>query len=392
MAEKSRLKVSILNRYFPPNSSVTGNSAFELHQWLGKNSELDVYSVSISANYKGAKSESSNLEGNYFIPAYYQGNNKALRFFFNLVEGYKLVKKALLIESDVVITLTDPPLLNFWASRLLSKRKKVKWINWTMDLYPDAFVSAGLVASTNAVYKYFYNTIRNNVPDLIIALGYAQKEFLISEYYGKNSQFVILPCGIHEELKSENKPGWLSSDKIIFSYAGNLGEAHSDKFLLNFITLLDSDKHHLVLSVYGSKAGSVQKLVKNKNFPVTIVNSVSKEDFSYIDIHLVSLLPEWTNICVPSKAVSAICAKSTVLFYGDKKADTYQMLNSASFYISYSSNEHELINGIKSFLNNLTNISILDKRSNSCEIAQKMVYQKAETFKEIAAKIELWRV
>lgn len=380
MAEKSRLKVTIINRYYPPSKSVTGESAYELSQYLNKNDEIEVISVSIAVKYKGSKINFENTDKNYFLRALYSGNNKILRFVFNFLEGYKLAMKAISLKSDVIITLTDPPLINFWAALLF--KKNIRWFNWTMDLYPNAFVSAGLISTSNLFFKYINTIIKKRKPNLTIALGQMQKEFLIKEYYGNESKYVLLPCGIHEVAKSTHKPIWLKEEKIIFAYAGNLGEAHSDTFLLNFINCLDSEKHHLVLSVYGSKSQSIINVAKNTN-KVTIVESLNKEDFEYIDIHLVSLLPEWTNVCVPSKAVSAICANSTILFYGSEKADTLIMLKEACFFLPYQAVDYEELKSINTFLLNLTKDNIIEKRINAGLISTRFLALKEETFKTI---------
>src|SRR5690554_4114784 len=140
MAEKSRLKITFLNRYYPPNNSVTGNSAYELAEFLSLDSNLLINSVSFKTDYGTAKSEQNNLVGNnYYLNTPFRGKNKILRLIFNLYEGYLLLKKAIKINSNVIVTLTDPPLLTFWAALLLRKRN-IKWVSWTMDLYPDAFV------------------------------------------------------------------------------------------------------------------------------------------------------------------------------------------------------------------------------------------------------------
>ena len=123
MAEKKKLHLTILNRYYPPNQSVTGDSAFELIQFINENSEdIRTSSISIEANYKKIKIDGDSINPNsHYIKSIPDYNNKVLRFFVNFIEGYRLVKKATEIESDIVIAMTDPPLLNFWAAKLLKK-------------------------------------------------------------------------------------------------------------------------------------------------------------------------------------------------------------------------------------------------------------------------------
>lgn len=380
-------KVVLINRYYPPNKSVTGASAFELAQFLKGKEKLEVSTVSIQAKYKGNKAKKEGLENAHYLQAIYQGQNKILRFIFNFLEGYQLVKKAISLKADVIITLTDPPLLNYWAARLLKRKKHIRWFNWTMDLYPNAFVSAGLVSSTNFIYRRLENEIKTTTPDLTIALGNQQKAFLAKNYYGTEFKTALLPCGIHEEKGTIEKPFWYVEDKIIFAYAGNLGEAHSETFILNFINLLDPQKHLLILSTYGSKSKAVIEKASKKKESVVLLDNLNKKDFGYIDSHLVSLLPKWTNICVPSKAVSAVCAHSTIVFYGAEDADTKTMLDEACFFIPYTSSKEEEKKRIAKTLDDLDRNVLQQKKKAAVKISADLLKLKRETFEFIAEEI-----
>lgn len=387
MAEKSRLKVTFLNRYYPPNNSVTGNSAYELAEFLSLDSNLLINSVSFKTDYDTAKSEQNNLVGNnYYLNTPFRGKNKILRLIFNLYEGYLLLKKAIKINSNVIVTLTDPPLLTFWAALLLRKRN-IKWVSWTMDLYPDAFVAAGLASNNNIFVKYLRNKIKSYHPDLVITLGGKQKQYLISNYYDNKTNFVELPCGIHDEVRASIKPDWTDEKKLVFAYAGNLGEAHSEIFLLKFIEALNPNKHKLILSTYGSKSKEVLKVAKS-NKAVQVLKRLNKEDFIYVDIHLVSLLPNWNHVCVPSKAVSAICAGSPILFFGNQQADTYSMLKDALYYLSYSEDNLEI--KVEGILTTIEKDNIVSKKEIVKKHAQSLNLQKNNSFKEIQSIMLRW--
>ncbi len=328
MGGENKIKVTLINRYYPPNQSITGESAAELASFLIKEpSNFDVNIVSIDADYKGKVHSTETIGESHLIKSFYNGTSKIFRFFSNFIEGYQLIKKSIKIKSDVIITLTDPPLVNFWAG-ILCKKNKTPWILWSMDLYPEAFDAAGLVSNNNLVYKYLLKKVNQNTPDYLIALGGVQKQYLFNKF-NKEIEHSILPCGIHNTPKRSITPSWRKNDgKIYFAYAGNLGEAHSDRFLSSFINLMDENKHQLILSVYGAKSAKILSQVKGME-NITLIDRLNKPDFPYIDIHIVSLLPQWTNVCVPSKAVSAICSESTMLFNGNRNSDTAQMFSEA---------------------------------------------------------------
>ena len=79
-----------------------------------------------------------------------------------------------------------------------------------------------------------------------------------------------------------------NNEKISFCYAGNIGEAHDENFLKNFIDNLNPKKHILTLSLYGSKSKSIIEYCNGKN-GIKIIEFIKKEDLNSIDIHIVSL-------------------------------------------------------------------------------------------------------
>lgn len=382
MGGKNKIKVTIVNRYYPPNQSITGDSAAELASFLMNEAGFDVNVISINASYKG-KTHSSDIAGNtHLIQSFYNGKSKILRFFANFFEGYKLIKKAIKIRSDIIICLTDPPLVNFWAG-IICKKHKTPWILWSMDVYPEAFISAGLISNNNFVYNYLLKKVNKNTPNFLIALGEVQKQYLFNKF-NKEIENTILPCGIHSTKKSIKKPKWRKDDeKIYFAYAGNLGEAHSDRFLSSFISLMDKEKHQLILSVYGAKSSKILSQSKNKDY-ITLIDRLNKPDFPYIDVHIVSLLPKWTNVCVPSKAVSAICSESTMLFNGIRNSDTAEMFGDASWIIDFNNDINVEEEELSSFFNSITKHEIDVKRNESIMLTKKLNESKNSTFSEIA--------
>ena len=386
MGRENKIKIALINRYYPPNQSITGDSVAELASFLiNKSTNFDVHVVSINADYKGKLDSSKTIGTTHLIKSFYNGNSKLFRFLANFLEGYQLIKKAIKIKSDIIICLTDPPLVNFWAG-VLCKKSTTPWVLWSMDIYPDAFVSAGLVSENNLIYNYLQKRIIRNPPDYLITLGEVQKKYLFNTF-NKEIEHIILPCGIHNTQKSNENPEWRTDDdKIYFAYAGNLGEAHSDRFLSSFIASMDKKKHQLILSVYGAKSSKILSQSNNKDY-ITLVDRLNKPDFPYIDIHIVSLLPQWTNVCVPSKAVSAICAESTMLFNGIENSDTSKMFDEASWIINSDKDLEIEKEKIIQFFNSINKTEIDKKRDKAKLITKKLNADKLLAFEKLSTFI-----
>ena len=274
--------------------------------------------------------------------------------------------------------MTDPPFLNFWASRML---KNEHWCPWTMDLYPDAFVANNLISRKNFFFDVYQKTLKESPPLFIIALGKNQGEYIRRLYY-PNVDFVHFPIGLQEnnsDHEVRSKPIWSSAETLIFAYIGTLGEAH-DEVLLSFIIkeVINRD-YSFVLSCKGSK--SIEILNKYKNSPgVYIVENVSKEQFKWVDIHIVTLLPSWTHIAVPSKALSAIESYATVLYLGSQESDTWQYISSAS-WIANDENE------IKNFLDNICKKDVEIKKMKSRQLAIELKKNKLRGFEQVRDKL-----
>lgn len=247
----------------------------------------------------------------------------------SLLEGSNMARKAASLGISPWITLTDPPLLNYWVARLCRKRR-IPWIYWSMDLYPEAFVAAGLANSDWALYRHFKRELVKSTPVHLIALGSQQAEYLQQEA-SRPLSFSILPCGVDEIEMPEARPDWLpASDKITFCYIGNLGQAHDPRFVETVIAALDPARHHFILAVYGIHASRILKYAAGFNH-VTIINEVDRKELGFIDIHLASLEPVWDHVCVPSKAVSAVCAGSCLLLCASELGDNWHLLQDASW-------------------------------------------------------------
>ena len=101
MGRENKIKIALINRYYPPNQSITGDSVAELASFLiNKSTNFDVHVVSINADYKGKLDSSKTIGTTHLIKSFYNGNSKLFRFLANFLEGYQLIKKAIKIKPN----------------------------------------------------------------------------------------------------------------------------------------------------------------------------------------------------------------------------------------------------------------------------------------------------
>ncbi len=331
----------------------TGYYAYQLRAFLQEQG----YDVVVVTTYGGGGHRSENKDVIY-VSQSYTGRKKVLRLYGSYMESRKLIGSALRVQADCYIVMTDPPLLNYWAARLMGGHH---WCLWTMDLYPDAFVANGLIKKHHWLYKFYVRVLRSGQPQLLLTLGPQQGSYLKEHHYPYVSM-IHWPIGIRQTKWSatEQEPRWYNKDKIVLGYIGNLGEAHDPQILIDIALSMNPKKHTLVLSCTGIYAQAVKKRLSNIKHVIWVADFVAS-NFRYIDIHVVSLRSSWTHICVPSKAVTAIQYGGAVLFYGSKDSDTYTYMQDVGWHLDDSQD-------VGQWIHTLTFREVQSKRRRASEV------------------------
>ena len=367
------MRCVILNRNYPPNPGITGYSASELAAYLVDHG-VEVHIVTVGGNYQGGVRSEVSLRGvtMHLVRKIYDGKNKILRLAASLVEGRNMASKAISLGIVPVITLTDPPLLNYWVARIC-QRRRMPWIYWSMDVYPEAFAVAGLAKPEGFLYRHFKRSLLQSSPRHLIALGPKQAEY-VQKSAERQIPTSILPCGVDLIERSGTSPDWMPLEaKITFCYIGNLGQAHDPRFVEAVITALDPAKHHFILSVYGIHAARLTAYASCLKH-VTILKEVHRNELGWIDIHLASLEPVWDHICVPSKAVSAVCAGSCLFLCSSKLGDNWGLLHDAAWRIEPGEGMPAEAARI---VNSLTFADVEQKRTKTQDCKQRLLGMKA---------------
>lgn len=371
--------LTIVNRHYPPNPGITGESAWDLARYLIDRYGIDVVVVHIERTYDGGGAIRQPVGETHSVRTVYAGKNGLLKLIAGLLDGFLLIRRALTVRRGPLLIMTSPPMLPFWASLLL--RRTPYWL-WSMDLFPEGFAAEGKVSPTNPLYRWVIRQTYRNAPQHLIALGPRQAEH-VRQQYGKPIPTTVLPCGVlmHQE-RDPVCPTWRDpTDGLIYlGYAGNVGQAHSAEFLESIIRHLDPTRFRLVLALYGTKAEAVLKATEGKPGIIRLPN-IPRSQLHYLDIQLVSLLPEWTHIAVPSKAMSAVGSGSPVLFCGSPDSDSYVLLQQAAYLIDA---RQPIDSAVATFLANLTTRQVASGKLEAAQVATGLQRQVETAYAELA--------
>lgn len=214
---------------------------------------------------------------------------------------------------DAVISLTDPPLL---ACRLARRLKaETLWIEWTMDLYPEALAAAAGLSPRPSRFPGLRR------PDLRLCLGPEQAAFLAADG-GPPIRQLILPAGVCDPPANSLSPP--PSGLVHLAYAGNLGRAHWADALPSLARACDPARFRLTIAAYGKQAATTRKALAAFPHVDWRETPLSETELNAAHVHIVSLKENWTHVCVPSKAVSALSRGRPILFFGSARSDVWR--------------------------------------------------------------------
>ncbi|MPR35412.1 hypothetical protein [Salmonirosea aquatica] len=383
------MQVVLISKYFVPDRSVDAVSVSHLISALiARDPHIEIHIVTTNHNYKNepekvkAATSLETLFKVHRVNSLYGGNNKYLLLIGAVTDGLRLVLKARRLQIPNVISLTNPPLITFWCAMLLRRRN---WLYWTFDLYPDALKASHILSGKSLFYRLIESFVYNAPPSTLISLGKKQYAYL-TDKYEKEVPWICLPCGILPENSQTNKepPDWFVQGKYYVGYLGNIGKAHSKDFIIEFVKNFPAlEGYTLVLAVYGEHRLEIENFVKKSNFDnVVLVGKVERQHLHLIDIHLVSLLEEWTHISVPSKAVSAVCVGSALIFYGSRHSDTWDMFKECSFFVDRTTD-------LASLLSSILPREVEEKKSKARKIAMHLIHQQESAYDQILASLKM---
>jgi hypothetical protein len=328
------LKITIVLRHYPPSKNINGVLANQMAQYLIKDSNAEITIFCMDISEKGNLSTIDPTGNVIRIKQRFSNSNKFGKLFNMLCDGYMLIKKSKKHPSDLVICTSSPPLLPLWASMLLHGKKK--WAFWSLDLFPEGFVSADTIKERNWIYRFLLRKTYKNPPDLLIALGNEQAKH-IQKHFKEPVPVMILPAGVtleeNLEITNESKPDWYDPSKITLGYFGNAGQAHNPEFIKEMIRVSGVHAFQFILSVYGINAEEIKTFARNFEHVVIVEDGIAQEHLKYIDVHLVTLRTSWTHAAVPSKAVTAISTGRPIVFCGSEESDNWQMFKDAAWFI-----------------------------------------------------------
>jgi glycosyltransferase involved in cell wall biosynthesis len=340
------VKVVVANRFFYPDIAATGQLAADLAFDLAQ-AGLDVHVVTSRLAYDAgpgyaAEETVRGVRVHRVWTSRYGRASLPGRMVdyasFYIFATWRLLR--LLRPGDVVVALTDPPLLSVCAS-WAARWRGARLVNWIQDLFPEAAAALGFNALQGLLGAPLRamrdRSLRFAVTN--VALG-ERMATLVRDRIGPGGSTV---CVIHNwangalirgtepeqvELRSE----WGLADRFVVGYSGNMGRAHDIETLIASCVALKDDPGIAFVFIGGGAKRSLlqQAMIEHQLQNVRMLPYVESarlsEALGACDAHLVTLLPAAEGLIVPSKFYGIAAAARPAIFVGDPQGEVARLI------------------------------------------------------------------
>ena len=377
--------ILILNRVFPPKLGATGRVACDLALHLRKQGhKITVVTTDELAKHDRAKNLDVTRVQSDMLPQSPWGYFKILRAM------HKAAKK--LPKHDIVISMTDPPLLGIFGAKI-ARKMRAKHIHWAMDLYPDLLPTIGKTIS-----PFMFGLLQGQMlkmmkhADALVPISNCMARYLIHNALPKTNMHVIENWPDKYLLEdNQNDKSLMDDKKFRILYAGTIGLAHEFETVISaaiYFQKTDPDIE-FIFTVRGRGADKFQKQCRRKD--VKNIKFISPQPSKKLnalmnagDLHLVTMKPNSAGKLFPSKFYSALAAARPVIFIGPAACDIHRKISKHECGATIRNGESNmLVNAIKNYKNNA------DDYFAACEASKDIIDQNnlLNQWKELIERI-----
>jgi len=259
-------------------------------------------------------------------------------------------------KHDLVVTMTDPPLLVV-AGRILARLKGARHIHWCQDLYPDILPALGLQMKESRM-RFYKKLSRKAMKkcDKVVTIGRCMAKKLTHSGIEPGRVAVIPNWPDYELLPPDGESAarrrqirrvkgakgarpfdLLLTDgearKFRVLYSGNLGRAHPVETVLDAAEILNKD-HPEIEFVFVGDGPNYERLAQERskrgleNIRLLPFQPASRlrELMESGDLHLITMKHESAGMLVPCKLYAALAVGRPCILVGPEDSETAQVI------------------------------------------------------------------
>lgn len=251
-----------------------------------------------------------------------------------------LLRAALLHQNDVVVFISDPPLV-YALGPFLRWLKGSRYVCWCQDVYPDVAIRLGILKE-RSLPSLILNALSRwglRSADGVIAVGEFMAGILSAKGVARDRIRLVHNWAdgkrIRPILPSSNPfiDAHGLRKRFVVLYSGNMGLGHEIDTVLKAAARLAGEKEILFLFIGGGKkVGELRSRSAGMDnllfLPFQDVEELSNSLGSG-DLHLITLRHGLEGLIVPSKLYGALAAGRPVIYIGSPQSEAARIVEDA---------------------------------------------------------------
>ena len=326
------MRIVFVNRFFHPDLAPTARHAADVAFDLAA-AGREVHAVTSRLAYDGSGAVYAEVETvrgvrvhRVWTTRFGRGSlaGRALDYFSFYCSAF-LALAGMLNRGDIVVAKTDPPLISV-AAALAAWLRGARLVNWLQDVFPETAARSGmrlLAGPLGSIARVLRDwSVRRAVVNVV--LGERMAEEVARLVPGARLR-VVANWADGTAIRPE-APGAGSlrrerglEGKFVVGYSGNLGRVHDCDTVLAAARLLVGDPGLVFSFIGGGHHFARLRTAGLANISLRgyVPEERLGESLAACDVHLVSLLPAFEGLIVPSKFYTAAAAGRAVIFIGE---------------------------------------------------------------------------
>lgn len=293
-------------------------------------------------------------------------------------------------SGDVVVAMTDPPLLGVGVDLAVGKRAPV--YHWCQDVYPEvamAIAGSRLRRRLLEPFRWLRDASWRRAAGLVV-LGEDMQRLV--EGRGVPSGRITIgpnwpPLGTRPVNGVYLRRYWKLGDQFVITYSGNLGRVHALQPLIETAERLKDDPRFVFMIIgHGHQLRRLERQVAGRG--LTNVRFLPpqprlrlSEVLAASNVQVVSMKPECVGTVWPSKFYGIVAAHRPMLFIGPAEAEVSQLVVRHGLGASF---RPEDVDGMVNFI-----IRLADHAEEQTAIETR-VAALADELPGLAEALDLW--
>lgn len=333
------LHVLLLNEYFPPDTAATAKNAALVAEALADRHHVTV--LAGRPSYDPVEHHRAYLfrreeQGNLAIERVGSTSFSRLRMGGRLANYLSYlalaVPRALSLNLDVVLAMTDPPVEGI-VGAFIAKFLGRPFVYNIRDLYPDMALAAGILRSgfwSDRWEEWHRSALRQAAR--VIVLGEDMRELIMEKGVDSARIAVIRDAvalpeipAVNEATVREIRDGF----RFVIVHAGNLGFYGAWETLIRAARMLESQGIGLVFIGEGSMKKRVQDAAQNcrsiRFLPFFAASEIPAV-MAAGDLHVVTIRRDLEGVVVPSKLYNILAYGRPILAIATENAEVTRLV------------------------------------------------------------------